>query len=299
METGLQVLYDCPNCRVEGALIELIVSGGSAGRCRLCGHETTNGVVLTAGRTFRAGGEVRAALAVWAAEDGEAEVEQFVRANFTGRDVEGVVRAVLAGERVETGFDVVAWLFRDRSSGQVAMGGRGPAGGKAVEASDESPASGPPTRAEDGPGGPYSQTPLHATRSQITGDVPGQLGTDLDPKSLAITRALCSVALADGVVESVERAAIDQAVAKLGAPPPTEEDWRVWRPADLVRPENPERVIEAMRHVALSNQLPDPSESRVIREFARYWLVKVGDNPLPPVTFMQKFVKSWEGWFGR
>ena len=286
MEAGLQVLYDCPDCRIEGALVEVIVSGSSSGRCRMCSHETSDGVAVRAGRRFGDAHQVRAALAEWATDDGEVEVEQFVRANFTGHDISGVVRLVLAGERVETGFDVVAWLFRDRSTGQVAVGSSGSApsqaGGGGAELAPSPAMAGPETK-------------VVATERSL----PAAPEPSVDPRQLAITRALCAVVLADGLIEPVERVALAAALAKLGAPEPTDSDWRLWRPSDLACPTHPERVIDAMRRVALSNQLPDPSESRVIREFARSWQVKLGDEVLPPVRFVQKFVKSWEGWFGR
>jgi hypothetical protein len=193
---------------------------------------------------------------------------------------------VVSGQAVATSFDVVAWLFRDRTSGSAGVGAAGGLGNNQAYSF---------STATDTPGAP----PKAGAGSHDIAPVQRESAANPPSPSRAITQALCTVALADGVIEQVERQVLARVLNEIGAPEPTDDDWRLWRPADLARPEHPERVIQAMREVALANQLPDPSESRVIREFARYWQVKVGENVLPPVTMLQKFVKTWEGWFGR
>ncbi|MBM4369386.1 MAG: hypothetical protein FJ102_24450, partial [Deltaproteobacteria bacterium] len=75
-----------------------------------------------AGRRFASDAEVAAALADWARAEGD-DLDGFVAANFGGRGVAAVSASVRRGERVETSFDVVAWLFKDRVGGQAAVGG--------------------------------------------------------------------------------------------------------------------------------------------------------------------------------
>src|SRR4051812_4277096 len=82
-----QVLSDCPRCRVEAALVELMearVSVPITGRCRLCGYATDLGDVVAIGQSFGDPDEVIDALERWAVEDGEPDVAVFALANFNG-----------------------------------------------------------------------------------------------------------------------------------------------------------------------------------------------------------------------
>jgi hypothetical protein len=54
-----------------------------------------------------------------------------------------------------------------------------------------------------------------------------------------------------------------------------------------------------MRRVALAKRQPDPSEERLLREYARHCAVVLKEPVLPPVGPVQNFASTWQGWFGR
>lgn len=264
---------------------------GRAGRCRLCARETVDGQEVAPGRRFTSAAEVEAALRAWADDEGEPEVERFVVANFRAGTVAAVAAGVLERRRTETSFDVVAWLFRDRTGGQSVLGG---ADGTGLPADD-----GPPTLAH----GPLNGVPAPAPHAGRPG--PERAATADGSPSVAgaepraSTIALVTVAMADGAVPDVERAAVLRELAALGAPAPEPGDWRLWRPAEAGLPPDPRATVAAMRRVALVTRLPDPSCARVIREFARAWRVSVPDVVLPPVTTGQRLADGWMRFFGR
>ncbi len=285
MSLPLQVLSDCLACRVESGVLELVLPNQPAvGTCRLCGQASEGGVVRRAGTRFRTASEVVAALGVWAASEGEPP-ERFVAANFGAGNAEAVAAIVLAGGRVETSFDVVAWLFRTRTMGAMALGGA-----VAAEPGDEA-------GSESGSGGGGAAPP--ATPPTLAAPEARAARRERVADPLAVTRALTSTALADGRVEAAERAVLAQACTRLGAPQPTEEDWRAWRPNELGFPPDPEATVRAMIAVALADRVPDVGEARVIREFARSWRVPLPEPILPPTTLGQKAVAAWLGLFAR
>lgn len=265
-----QILSDCPHCRVESALVELIdpserVGIAIEGRCRLCGYATELGEVVRLSEPFVDEADVIEALARWAAEDGEPDVAVFVAANFNGRGPDAVARAVLAGERVDTGFDVIAWLFPGQQGGgrrrEDDLGGR------------IAPAPLPTERGTGGPGGP--EAPLAgrygaAPRPPIP-NTPPVVTPPRAPDPRDITRALVSVMVADGRILDVERRFLAHALERLGAPPPASEEERVWRPQELGPVADPSAVMRAMHGLAVCDDELDGSELRVLEEFARAW----------------------------
>jgi len=287
---ALQLLVDCPQCGVECAVVELVdpQRGASFGQCRLCALETGAGKVTAAGRRFEAAHEVESALGDWANAEGE-PLADFVASNFGGRSVAQVADSVMRGERVHTSFDVVAWLFKERTGGMVALGAN-------LEVRGELPlvASGSWDRGGSAP--PVTPPPAGAAFSASKAPEP-RPDRGVDPR--VVTRALIATALADGRVLPAERQVLDQLCDKLGAPRPTEEDWRAWRPLELGWPPDPKATVAAMIKLALADRIPDEGEARVIREFARVWRVPVPDPVLPPVTVPQKLTARWLGLFGR
>ncbi len=280
---------------MEGATIELLdpvaTRGARIGRCRLCARETVDDTETQAGRAFASDAEVEAALADWARAEGD-DLHGFVAANFGGRSVAAVSASVRRGERVETSFDVVAWLFKDRVGGQ-AVAGVGPS-----TADDAPRATGldpsPSPRPEEAvaalaPGVGASEQYVVATNERRDDDI--------DP--YATTIALVTVALADGMVPDRERVTVHAECKKLGAPEPVDSDWRLWRPGEVGTPPDPAATVAAMRRVGLVHRLPDPSAERVIREFARHWRVALPQVVLPPVTPGQKLARQWLDFFGR
>ena len=281
MRGPTQVLSDCPHCRVESALVELIDPSERIGvaieaRCRLCGYAAELGDVVQLGQPFLDHDDVVEALARWAAEDGEADVAVFAVANFNGRDPGAIARAVLAGERVDTGFDVIAWLF-------PALQGGGPRGDD-----DDRPrlprvgvGVGPSAEA-GGPGGnPLAGRYGAAPRPQRTAPEPPPVVAPPAPDPRDLGRALASVMLADGQIRPAERRFLDQALARAGAAPLADEDLRVWRPTELGPVGDAKGVIAAMRALALCDHEADGSERRVLEEYARAWQVPLPADPLP------------------
>lgn len=266
MRGASQVLSDCPHCKVEAALVELIepslrVGVALEGRCRLCGYTTELGEVTQLGRPFYVEAEVIEALGRWAVEEGEGDVVLFAQANFNGRTPSIIARGVLAGERIDTGFDVIAWLF-------PALQG----GGRGIE-DEERP------RQRVGEAAPRPERePVVAVRRTVTWD--GDPGVPTaDPRDIG--RALASIMLADGVIHPAERRFLEVVMAKLGAPPLAETDLRVWRPTEIGPVADPKALLDAMRRLALCDGEADDSERRVILEFARAWRLAVPADPLP------------------
>ena len=122
MSEPFQVLEDCPDCGVEGAIVGLVDPEEAEGvtlvaRCRLCGREERRGAVKRAGRAFRTVPQVQRALERWAMAEGTADLEAFCEANMGGLSPAQVGHRVLRGEGVATSFDVVAFLFPGMGGG--------------------------------------------------------------------------------------------------------------------------------------------------------------------------------------
>lgn len=263
-----QVLTDCPRCKVESALVELIdpserIGVAIVGNCRLCGYATELGEVTALGQPFVDEEEVVDALRRWAAEEHEPDVEVFALANFNGRDARAVARLVLSGQRVDTGFDVIAWLFPGMHGGGHSDGG----------APDRAPP--PELRARSKvPPPPEEPTPE----------------TPLDPRDVG--RALASVMLADGRIRDGERRFLDETLRRLGAPPLDDRDLRVWRPNELGPVPEPDKLLRAMRMLALCDHEADGSERRLLEEYARAWRVTLPGELLPRTGAMAELGRA-------
>ena len=119
---ALHLMTDCPSCRVEGGMLEVVDPQGRLevsveGLCRLCGYRTEYGLVHDEGRAFATVDDVIAALTRWAAAEGEPDTLLFTQVNMGGLTPAEVARRVLRRERVETSFDVIAFLFPQAASG--------------------------------------------------------------------------------------------------------------------------------------------------------------------------------------
>ena len=286
MMRPMQVLSDCPACHVESAIVELVLPDQAAvGSCRMCGLALEGGAVVGPGAPFSSESEVVDAITRWAVAEGE-EPQVFVEANFGAGSLHAVAALVLAGARVETSFDVVAWLFRTRTAGAMALGGR-------AQPSEQAEAF-----ASAGSGGGGASPPATPPAGRATEDGP-RSAEAAPPNLLATTRALVATALADGRVEAAERKVLASACTRLGAPQPTEADWRAWRPHEVGVPPDPVETVKAMIAVALADRVPDIGEARLIREFARSWRVPLREPVLPPVTPVQKATAAWLGLFAR
>jgi len=252
----VQVLSTCPACKVEAALLGLVEleadhSRVVEGRCRLCARHERDGVLLDPGIRFRDARQVEAGLLRWAAEEGEVDLEAFVAAGFSGLETDRVVAALLAGQPVETSFDVIAWLFPG-----MAGGGAAPATIDAAEL----------VRAvEHG-----SRGVLGARAPAVPPSVSPARPPPADPRRAAI-RALAAVMLADGLIRPGERAFLDGFALRAGIAAIDEAELRPWRPADVGHPADPEPILLAMVELTFIDRQRDGSEWRVVREFARHW----------------------------
>lgn len=102
---AVEVLLDCPHCRVESAVVAILDPDPVEQRCRVCGM--ADGVEPVDLSTRDA---ARAALQAFALAEGEPDVEGFC-AHSIGLPADEVVRRLVAREVVPTNFDAVAWLF--------------------------------------------------------------------------------------------------------------------------------------------------------------------------------------------
>ncbi|MFO0710676.1 MAG: hypothetical protein U0353_12600 [Sandaracinus sp.] len=271
---AFEALADCEACLVEASVVELIAQEDGRGRvlerrCRACLRTSKEGVLLHAGDVLR--GEparARAALERWAREEGDPDAVRFVAAHFS-HPIDTVVEQLARGERVETSFDAIAWLF----PGVGAAGGGG-GGGAAVTPFDahDTLESGPPSFAPPNPEITWPEV-LRVRASLPPMEIPvthESIPKHLQPLRVS-ARALASVMLADGVADAADRAFVDRALAAWGHPPIEAADLAVWRPHDLGWPHDPGAVLEAMCRLAYVDGQRDATEWRVVREFARSW----------------------------
>ena len=346
---SVEVLVDCPNCRVEGARVEIVVRGDHlaeasarredhavSGRCRMCGAADEGGRVLSAGARAWDETSVRAALASWAAEEGETDVAAFVRANFGERDLEGIVRKLVAGERVATSFEVVAWLF----GGRGAVAGMTPDAGQAhvvgshsVAGHGDGEASGEVGGADTTAGEALRRarrhrwsrrdlrwrawggsvrlkaTPRQARRA--TDPAPGgrhpvatargrqpppPQESPLEARRRDATRALCAARAADGRQHPAEDPVFAEALTALDVPVPAPADERVWRPNELRRAPDPAGTLRWMRAIALADGEADPSEVRLLEAYARAWQVPLDAIAVAEAPWSTRLAQAWRKW---
>lgn len=283
-----EIRVDCPACRVEGARIETWdnehascrLGIASLTRCNLC-RQSTEGRVEGVDRVFPGEGcpgcganlddkirdahrcphcgkrattvetegswtigdeaELEGALEVWAKREGLPTATMLLEAYFVEASTTDVFDKMKRGERIETTFDVADYLF---SSGGAAGGG-----GEAAVMREEEEA--PSTQRMNQP---KSIRKVGGAREEML--------------------ALASVAAADGEASEDDLIVLQRAATKRNVPPVAPEDIRVWRPNELDPPPtlvDRERVLEEMLQMAWSDGQLDPSELRVVRDFARAW----------------------------
>ena len=270
--SALQLLSDCPTCRVEGSVLELLDAAGPnttplEGQCRLCGFRTEAGAIQAPGRQFTAVVEVITALERWATDDGEPDVHGFTHTNMNGLTPEQVADRVLRGERVETSFDVIAFLFPQAASG----------------ARLQEPAARPERKAIFRP--VNAAEPLHAVDPQ-----PESATVAVDPQDIA--RALVSVMVADGVVRAAEKKFLARTLADWGAPPIPDADHRVWRPQEIGVPADPKRLLQAMIAMSLIDGEADSTEVRILEEYARAWGLPLDRSKLRRTSSLRALLNS-------
>lgn len=332
MSGPAQILSDCPHCLVEAALVEICEADAPAlagalvqtgallqtgaivieSQCRLCGFATERGRVRTPPRRFRAAADVVAALSSWATEDGDSDVEHFCLVNFFGQPADAVAARILARERVETGFDVIAFLFPqaalatpwlrrgeraavDRrvvvlSEGSISGGGEAPP--------QRPPRIGPPDLRPTLTILPWEEPPEVTGRAEAPPRrvETARLARETPPFDPAdITRAFWSVILADADLHPREDRLLAQLLPRFGAPTLPPAEARMYRPGELGRPPDPAPVLAAMEQLARCDGVLDRSEVRVLREFARAWGVGIDEARLRPPSV---WAEAWAGFTG-
>lgn len=286
---SFEIRVDCPECRVEGARIEIWDNEAAScrlgiaqsTRCHLCRHETY-AYVEGVDRPFPGGGcpgcgatlpdeardahrcpfcgkaavveekepswtiadeaELETALEMWARREGFAHAKDLLEAYFVLQSPAEIMAAMKRGERIETTFDVADYLF---SSGGAAGGGS-----EAVVVMRDEEES--PSTLRMNP--PRSVRRVGGAREELL--------------------ALASVAAADGEASYDDEQVLLRAAKKRNLPPLGPEDIRVWRPNEIDPPPtlvDRERVLEEMLQMAWSDGQLDPSELRVVRDYARAW----------------------------
>lgn len=228
----------CPACRAR--LSEAARTGQAA--CPTCGYKPRLEVVREP-ESLADPAAAAAALARWAAEEGEPDVEAFCRANM-GKARDEVIALLGRGERVPTTFDVIAYLFPQHSGGRASAPDPRRA---ALEVVDREPE--PPPEPSPAPPEP-----------------------EMDPRTPA--RVLVSVMVADGELRHGEHRFVQAFLDREGLPSFAAGDLRVWRPAELgpmPPPELRDRLLEACVHLSHLDRERDGSEWKVITAFARAW----------------------------
>jgi len=264
----------CPSCGDRMAEHERL--DARCGRCGIVAREEET----RPGNEFEAPADLERALGRWAHEEGHDSTEEFVASSFLDGDTETVYRRIQAGERVETNFDVLAFLFPE-----LAVASAIPAEPRQeTEPTTGAPRSDAPT--VQGDVQPQScrpaDDPSDGSGSEPAGSLP------IPDTSLQTTRPddafrdelwapmlpLVSVMVADGRVHPAEEAFIQRFLAANQCPPVPAQHVRVHRPEVVPMPPDPrtrERMLEAMVHLVHVDRLRDGTEFRVVEEYARAW----------------------------
>lgn len=193
------------------------------------------------------------ALRRMAAEEDAASFETFIASNFVGRSVDEVHARIVAGDAVETGFNVLFTLFQ-RGAGTVR-------GGSVA------------TRRSTPP-------------KPITVPPPKDVAHTYDPRAMVL--ALVSVLAADGHYDAREMAFIERFVVAEGMAPLRPEEMRVHRPLEVsarIPPARRAEVVELMTELACIDGSADPSELRIVESYAMAW----GISPDELSTWLDRY----------
>lgn len=225
-----------------------------------------------------------ASLEAWAEREGLSGAAELVATTFVAEDLAALHRSYLRGEPLETVGD------------PFAIGGRSGGGGAPAEPSADAP---PPSRnARRAPSirvVPRIDTPsvavpaparipelARAGAAPAEAPVPPRIEpapVSLPPLSApprAILFPLVSVISADGEIHPEERAYVDAFLASEGMAPLTDDELRVYTPAEAARyvpRDRREKIVELMCEVAMVDGLADDAELRVVRAYASAWQI--------------------------
>lgn len=291
MRSQLELVADCPACRVEGALVEVYdpavpacaLGVAAESRCRLCEalwEASVREGPGAQGISSRASGRCPGCAS--ALQDDEVEAHACgrcgtraamtpVRAGHDLRDLATLHARLAALATEDREPDLARYLdanFMGRSLDELhAMIARGDAvettfdamfslfqrgAGRAVNASAQRAAR-PPS--------------AHAPRPS-----PPSPATAHDPRAMLL--ALVSVLVADGHTDPRETAFVDGFLRREGMAPLAEGEWVVHRPVEVagrIPPARRAEVVEMMTQLACVDGHADPSELRVVESYAAAW----------------------------
>jgi hypothetical protein len=232
---AFQILHCCPNCLIDGVLIESYEEGMetfSSFSCSFCGYEEGH----SSGFVFTDLDQTRDLLHKWIIKEGGTDINHFCEMNFCGLTEEEVLSRLLQKKTIESSFDVLEYLFPGFAGGGLSI---------TTEIEEE-----------------YWEDPLPTEEAY----------TYIPDKNIPVeARALAAVMLADGSLKEQEEELINQTLMLDGLSCLQDKDKHGWMPMDLPIPSDPEDLILKMLDVAFVDHDLDESEWRVIKEFARYW----------------------------
>ena len=205
--------------------------------CPFCCCQYEMGHLIQAPIKLETEAEIHDALMTFMRSEGGKEIEEFCNANLNGLSFSEAKQGLLNKESLMSNLDVMGFLF---------SGMHGGVDGVALE-----------------------EVPLPEQEAlTIESDFRISMSTS---EISVISCALTSVMLADGIIQPEEERLLSQLLSQFNVPPLDKEDYRVWRPSELSRPLDPDRLIEAMIDIAFIDNELDGTEWQVIREYARYW----------------------------
>jgi hypothetical protein len=254
-------------------------------QCSSCGTAARE-EETRAGTRFGTEADVRVALRRWAKEEGHESADEFAEASFLDGRVDRIYERLREGERIETNFDVLAFLVPEMA---MAVAMPGPArevesGGGGEGGSGGGSGSGGGGEDRGGEAERVTEDGEEAPRLTVTWDgeeepeEPSALD-ELRGKVWAPLLPLVSVMVADGRVHPAEEAFLRKFLDANRCPPIPGSYVRVHRPEAVPTPPDArtkERMLEAMVHLVHVDRQRDGSEFRVVEEYARAWGVDTG-----------------------
>ena len=226
------------------------------------------------GDRFRRAGDLERALGCWAREEGHDSADDFVASSFLDGDTGRIYERIRDGERVETNFDVLAFLFPE-----LALASSIPLEpSAAAEPAPSSPAASleaPSSRPRGSPASePVRPAPDESPVASVSPPATASPADEIRCEPWAPMLPLVSVMVADGRVHPAEEAFLQRILTANQCPPVPAAFVRVHRPDSVPVPPDPrarERMIEAMIHLVHVDRLRDGTEIRVVEEYARAW----------------------------
>ena len=241
--------------------------------CDRCGI-TARAEETRPGDRFRRSADLERALGRWAREEGHDSADEFVASSFLDGDSGQIYERIRGGKRVETNFDVLAFLFPE-----LAIASSVPSEPlRAEEPSANTPAAPrvapgplPPRSASDAASG---ERPPDSSSSPAPATAAASPADEYRSEPWAPMLPLVSVMVADGRVHPAEQAFLQRFLAANQCPPIPTDYVRVHRPEAVPAPPDLracERMVEAMVHLVHVDRLRDGTEFRVVEEYARAW----------------------------